>query len=74
MSSNFDNEIDFQVYTVAVDFAPVLWAVDCEICGGLVSLSTTDESSVGRAEFQHKAFHAGMSVVDYKLSRRKGSR
>jgi hypothetical protein len=39
-----------------------------------VSLSTTDESSVGRAEFQHKAFHAGMSVVDYKLSRRKGSR
>jgi|APCry1669188879_1035177.scaffolds.fasta_scaffold50713_1 hypothetical protein len=74
MSSNFSQELDFQVYAVAVDFGPVLWAVECEICGGLVSLGTSDEESVGRTVFEHKAFHAGMSVVDYKFSRRKLNR
>jgi len=74
MSSNFSQELDFQVYAMAVDFGPVLWAVECEICGGLVSLGTTDEEIVGRTVFEHKAFHAGMSVVDYKFSRRKLNR
>jgi hypothetical protein len=72
MSSDFSQEIDFQVYPVAVDFDPVLWAVDCEICGCLVSEGVTDEAVVGRLEVEHKAFHAGLGVAEYVASRRRG--
>jgi len=72
MSSDFSQEIDYQVYPVAVDFDPVLWAVDCEICGCLVSEGVADEAVVGRLEVEHKAFHAGLGVAEYVASRRRG--
>ena len=72
MSSDFSQEIDYQVYAVAVDFNPTIWAVECELCGEILKERTSGEAEVGRLEFSHKAFHAGMSVVEYKLSRRMG--
>jgi len=74
VSSDFSQEIDFHVYTVAVDVNPVLWAVECELCDRLLNEGTTDEGEVGRLEFAHKAFHAGMSVDDYKFYRRTVAR
>ena len=74
MSSDFSQEIDFHVYTVAVDVNPVLWAVECELCDRLLNEGTTDEGEVGRLEFAHKAFHAGLNLSEYRNLRRKGNR
>lgn len=65
-------EIDIQVYTVAVDVGPVLWAVYCEICDENLNEGTQDEALVGRLEAEHHAFHLGLSVTEYRLWRRKG--
>jgi hypothetical protein len=70
VSKDFSQEIDFQVYPVAVDVNPVLWAVECELCDRLLNDGTSDEAEIGRLEFAHKAFHAGMSVAEYKFYRR----
>lgn len=70
MSGKFLDEIDFQVYPVAVDFNPIFWAIECEICGGLVSGGTRDEEEAGRLEYLHKVSHSGLSVAEYKLCRR----
>jgi len=42
VSSDFSQEIDFHVYTVAVDVNPVLWAVECELCDRLLNEGTTE--------------------------------
>jgi len=74
VSKDFSQEIDFQVYPVAVDVNPVLWAVECELCDHLLNEGTSDESEIGRLEFAHKAFHAGLSLSEYRNFRRKGKR
>jgi hypothetical protein len=64
-------DIDIKVYTVAVDFGPVLWAVYCEICDENLNEGTQDEALVGRLEAQHQAFHLGLSLTEYRVRRRQ---
>jgi hypothetical protein len=66
--------IEMKVYTVAVDFGPVLWAVYCEICDENLNEGTQDEALVGRLEAQHQALHLALTIAEYRLRRRKGNR
>ena len=68
-----NEDIEMKVYTVAVDFGPVLWAVYCEICDENLNEGTQDEALVGRLEAQHQAFHLGLTTAEYRLSKRKGN-
>jgi hypothetical protein len=65
-------DIKMKVYTVAVDFGPVLWAVYCEICDENLNEGTQDEALVDRLEAQHQAFHVGLTTAEYRSRRRQG--
>ena len=67
-------EIDIQVYTVAVGTGPVLWAVYCEICDENLNEGTQDEALVGRLEAEHQAFHLGLSLTEYRSWKRSENR
>jgi hypothetical protein len=68
----YEEEIDSQIYIVAVDVNPVFWAVDCEICEGLVTEGTINAEEVYRVELSHKASHLGLSAEAYFRNRRRG--
>jgi len=63
-------DLDIEVYTAAVDFDPVLWAVFCDLCSKQLCEGTQDEALDGRLEAEHKAVHAGLSVAEYRVLRR----
>lgn len=45
------------IYVVAVDFDPLKWAVECEICDDIVSEETTDEAQADLFEYEHRKMH-----------------
>jgi len=50
-------DIESQVYTVAVGTNPILWAVFCEICDENLNDGIQDEAVVDQLEREHQAFH-----------------
>ena len=45
------------ICVVAIDFDPLTWAVECEICDDVVSEETTDEAQADLFEYEHRKVH-----------------
>ena len=48
---------DLLIYIAAVDFAPLVWQLWCEICDGAVQEPTSDTDLAESQEQEHRLFH-----------------
>ena len=45
------------IYVIAVNFNPLTWVVQCEICDDIVSEETTDVAQANLFEYEHRKVH-----------------